>query len=62
MILGAISSVTDYAVMYRYSAGFMVLFVVLYVIVQFVISPRLSHRDRAAANYASSSNVAADQD
>lgn len=62
VILGAISSLTDYAVMYRYSAGFMVLFVVLYVIVQFVISPRLSHRDRAAADYASSSNVAADQD
>lgn len=36
IILGAISSATNYAVMYRYSAGFMVLFVVLYAIVQFV--------------------------
>ncbi|MNP41424.1 major facilitator superfamily transporter [compost metagenome] len=43
IILGAISSATNYAVMYRYSAGFMVLFVVLYVIVQFAIRPRLSH-------------------
>ncbi|MDF2660357.1 MAG: transporter [Paenibacillus sp.] len=30
MILGAISSVSNYAVMYRYSAGFMVLFLVVY--------------------------------
>lgn len=37
VILGAISSTTNYAIMYRYSAGFMVLFVVLYVFVQFVM-------------------------
>lgn len=33
IILGAIASATDYAVMYRYSAGFMVLFIVLYLII-----------------------------
>jgi MFS family permease len=31
LILGAISSVSDYAIMYRYSAGFMVLFLIVYV-------------------------------
>ncbi|MNO16904.1 major facilitator superfamily transporter [compost metagenome] len=41
VILGAISSVTNYAVMYRYSAGFMVLFVIVYVVVHFIVSPRL---------------------
>ncbi|MCA1296304.1 MFS transporter [Paenibacillus sp. alder61] len=30
LILGAIASATDYAVMYRYSAGFMVLFLVMF--------------------------------
>ncbi|WP_239618766.1 MFS transporter [Cohnella mopanensis] len=33
-ILGAISAVSDYAVMYRYAAGFMVLFLVVFVAVQ----------------------------
>lgn len=37
VILGAVSSATNYAVMYRYSAGFMVLFLLLYVFVQFVL-------------------------
>lgn len=32
LILGAIASATDYAVMYRYSAGFMVLFLVMFVV------------------------------
>jgi MFS family permease len=31
LILGVISSVSDYAIMYRYSAGFMVLFLIVYV-------------------------------
>lgn len=39
MILGAISSVSSYAVMYRYSAGFMVLFLVVYGLVS-LASPR----------------------
>lgn len=34
LILGAVSSVSDYAMMYRYSAGFMVLFLFVYVLVQ----------------------------
>jgi predicted MFS family arabinose efflux permease len=33
-ILGAISAVSDYAVMYRYAAGFMVLFLVVFALVQ----------------------------
>ncbi|MEF2965968.1 MFS transporter [Paenibacillus sp. M1] len=35
ILLGAIASATDYAVMYRYSAGFMVLFIVLYLVLFF---------------------------
>ncbi|WP_240419267.1 MFS transporter [Paenibacillus periandrae] len=36
LILGAISSMSDYAIMYRYSAGFMILFLIVYVVVQWV--------------------------
>ncbi|MFD0696781.1 MFS transporter [Paenibacillus sp. GCM10027628] len=36
LLLGAISSVTGYAMMYRYSAGFMLLFLVIYAWVQLV--------------------------
>lgn len=38
MILGGIASRTDYAVMYRYSAGFMAAFLLLYVTVQWCSS------------------------
>lgn len=34
LILGAISSISNYAIMYRYSAGFMVLFLIVYVAVR----------------------------
>ncbi|MEK3968709.1 MFS transporter [Paenibacillus odorifer] len=34
IILGAISAATDYGIMYRYSAGFMVLFLIVYVGIQ----------------------------
>ena len=34
IILGAISAATNYAMMYRYSAGFMVLFLLVYVVIQ----------------------------
>lgn len=34
-ILGAISAATNYGVMYRYSAGFMVLFLAVYIVIQF---------------------------
>jgi MFS family permease len=36
LILGAISSMSDYAIMYRYSAGFMILFLIVYVVVQWI--------------------------
>lgn len=36
ILLGAIASVTNYAEMYRYSAGFMVLFIVLYLTIYLV--------------------------
>ncbi|TDF98930.1 MFS transporter [Paenibacillus piri] len=36
LILGAISSVTGYAVMYRYSAGFMLLFLIVYSLVRMI--------------------------
>ncbi|GGG06391.1 hypothetical protein GCM10010913_30290 [Paenibacillus aceti] len=39
IILGLIASATNYAVMYRYSAGFMVLFLVLYCLGQFTKRP-----------------------
>ncbi|MCU6790529.1 MFS transporter [Paenibacillus sp. WQ 127069] len=36
LILGAISSMSNYAIMYRYSAGFMILFLIVYVVVQWI--------------------------
>lgn len=43
LILGAISSVSNYAIMYRYSAGFMVLFLIVYVAVR-VVSANLNRK------------------
>ncbi|MFE5322230.1 MFS transporter [Paenibacillus sp. NPDC056579] len=40
LLLGAISSVTGYAVMYRYSAGCMMLFLVVYSLVQWMTARR----------------------
>jgi predicted MFS family arabinose efflux permease len=40
LILGVISSVTNYALMYRYSGGFMILFLMVYVCYQIVIIKR----------------------
>ncbi|MGO4498855.1 MFS transporter [Paenibacillus sp. 2RAB27] len=40
LILGAISSISNYAIMYRYSAGFMVLFLIVYVAVRVVSANR----------------------
>ncbi|MFH5184315.1 MFS transporter [Paenibacillus sp. TAB 01] len=40
MILGAISSVTGYAVMYRFSAGFMLAFLIVFISVHFITSKR----------------------
>lgn len=34
IILGAISAASDYGIMYRYSAGFMVLFLIIYIAIQ----------------------------
>ncbi|WP_256762043.1 MFS transporter [Cohnella sp. WQ 127256] len=34
ILLGAISAASDYAIMYRYSAGFMVMFLVVFIVVQ----------------------------
>lgn len=48
LLLGAISSATGYAVMYRYSAGFMLLFLVVYGLVQLItnkISRPLTNRE-----------------
>jgi predicted MFS family arabinose efflux permease len=39
IILGAISAASDYGMMYRYSAGFMVLFLMIYIGIQ-IIKPR----------------------
>lgn len=36
LLLGAISSATGYAVMYRYSAGFMLVFLIVYSLAQFI--------------------------
>lgn len=47
LILGAISSVSNYAMMYRYSAGFMVLFLIVYVWVQ-IYRSKLSGRENLA--------------
>lgn len=46
LILGAISSVTGYAMMYRYSAGFMILFLIVYVWVQ-TVEARKKNRAQA---------------
>ncbi|MBP1990024.1 MFS transporter [Paenibacillus eucommiae] len=45
LILGAISSVSSYALMYRYSAGFMVLFLVLFVCVQLLTNKKRRNTD-----------------
>ncbi|OXM82311.1 MFS transporter [Paenibacillus rigui] len=48
LLLGAISSATGYAVMYRYSAGFMLLFLVVYGLVQLItnkLSRPLTNRE-----------------
>ncbi|MBB6671370.1 MFS transporter [Cohnella nanjingensis] len=44
MILGGIATLTDYGQMYRYSAGFMVLFLVLYAIVRFASAGKAKRR------------------
>jgi len=44
ILLGLIASYSDYAVMYRYSAGFMILFLLMYCVVQFGLRSRTSQQ------------------
>lgn len=60
VLLGAIASGTDYAVMYRYSAGFMGMFLAFYLTVQMAKRTRRSKRktstdDKPATDIQSSS-------
>lgn len=59
IILGAIASATNYAVMYRYSAGVMGLFLIFYVVSHLLGNKRLSTKndpaDRAEVKVSSTS-------
>ncbi|SFK78048.1 Predicted arabinose efflux permease, MFS family [Paenibacillus sp. 1_12] len=48
LTLGAISSMSDYAIMYRFSAGFMILFLVVYVVFQLVTTAKKRRHTRNA--------------
>lgn len=48
LVLGAISAVTDYAIMYRYSAGFMMMFLAVYLLVRRVAVKQNGRADIAA--------------
>ncbi|MGP0583938.1 MFS transporter [Paenibacillus timonensis] len=50
VILGTIASGTNYAVMYRYSAGFMGLFLVFYLVVEWTKHMRRMQRDETSWN------------
>lgn len=58
IILGAIASATDYAVMYRYSAGVMGLFLVVYVASHFLVNKRFSTKNYPADRAAGSASEA----
>ncbi|OME80223.1 MFS transporter [Paenibacillus sp. FSL A5-0031] len=47
LILGAVSSMSDYAFMYRISAGFMVLFLILYIVVRLLSAVRYKFKQSA---------------